>query len=105
MDANLDELRADVAMICDTNMWDADTPAITTTLRSLCAEEITIHAADSDLHFGLFGCAGANPNNILAGLHDADGRARVPADCNVDFQEHGTPATSPPLLAAEARSP
>ena len=26
LDANLDELRADSALICDTNMWDADTP-------------------------------------------------------------------------------
>jgi acetylornithine deacetylase/succinyl-diaminopimelate desuccinylase-like protein len=82
MDANLDELRADVAMICDTNMWDADTPAITTTLRGLCAEEITIHAADRDLHSGFYGSAAANPNHILArilaDLHDADGRVTIP---------------------------
>jgi acetylornithine deacetylase/succinyl-diaminopimelate desuccinylase-like protein len=82
MDANLEELRADVAMICDTNMWDADTPAITTTLRGLCAEEITIHAADRDLHSGFYGSAAANPNHILArilaDLHDADGRVTIP---------------------------
>jgi len=83
IDAHLDELRADVAMICDTNMWDADTPAITTTLRGLCAEEITIHAADRDLHSGFYGSAAANPNHILArilaDLHDAEGRVTIPA--------------------------
>jgi acetylornithine deacetylase/succinyl-diaminopimelate desuccinylase-like protein len=82
IDAHLDELRADVAMICDTNMWDADTPAITTTLRGLCAEEITIHAADRDLHSGFYGSAAANPNHILArilaDLHDAEGRVTIP---------------------------
>ncbi len=82
LDAHVDELRADVAMICDTNMWDKDTPAITTSLRGLCAEEITIHAADRDLHSGFYGSAAANPNHvlarILADLHDAEGRVTIP---------------------------
>ena len=76
------ELKADVAMICDTNMWDAATPAITTSLRGLCAEEITIHAADRDLHSGFYGSAAANPNHvlarILADLHDENGRVTLP---------------------------
>ena len=66
LDAARDELGADVAMICDTNMWDKETPAITTSLRGLCAEEIFIHAADRDLHSGFYGSAAANPNHILA---------------------------------------
>jgi acetylornithine deacetylase/succinyl-diaminopimelate desuccinylase-like protein len=82
IDANLDELRADVALICDTDMWDRNTPAITTTLRGLCGEEITIHAASRDLHSGMYGSAAANPNRvlarILADLHDADGRVTIP---------------------------
>jgi acetylornithine deacetylase/succinyl-diaminopimelate desuccinylase-like protein len=80
--ANLEELRADTALICDTNMWDADTPAITTSLRGLCGEEITIKAADRDLHSGFYGSAAANPNHvlarILADLHDAEGRVTIP---------------------------
>jgi acetylornithine deacetylase/succinyl-diaminopimelate desuccinylase-like protein len=80
--ANEDELRADIALICDTNMWDAATPAITTSLRGLCGEELVIHAADRDLHSGFYGSAAANPNHILArilaDLHDADGRVTLP---------------------------
>jgi acetylornithine deacetylase/succinyl-diaminopimelate desuccinylase-like protein len=82
LDANAEELRADVALICDTGMWDKDTPAITTSLRGLCGEEIVIHAADRDLHSGFYGSAAANPNHvlarILADLRDADGRVTVP---------------------------
>jgi acetylornithine deacetylase/succinyl-diaminopimelate desuccinylase-like protein len=76
------ELQADVAMICDTNMWDKETPAITTSLRGLCAEEIFIHGSDRDLHSGFYGSAAANPNHILArviaDLRDAEGRIAVP---------------------------
>jgi len=79
---NADELRADIGLICDTNMWDPRTPAIQTMLRGLCGEEFTIHAADRDLHSGFYGSAAANPNRILArilsDLHDADGRVTLP---------------------------
>lgn len=96
LDAARDELGADVAMICDTNMWDKETPAITTSLRGLCAEEIFIHAADRDLHSGFYGSAAANPNHILAriiaDLRDADGRIQIPG-----FYE-GVPEPSPELL-------
>ena len=82
LDANADELRADVAMICDTGMWDRDTPAITASLRGLCGEEIVIRAADRDLHSGFYGSAAANPNHVLAriiaDLRDADGRITIP---------------------------
>jgi acetylornithine deacetylase/succinyl-diaminopimelate desuccinylase-like protein len=80
--ANRDELAADIALICDTNMWDASTPAITTSLRGLCGEEIVIHAADRDLHSGFYGSAAANPNHVLAkivaDLRDENGRITLP---------------------------
>ena len=80
--ANAEELRADIGLICDTNMWDPATPAIQTMLRGLCGEEIIIHAADRDLHSGFYGSAAANPNRILArilsDLHDANGRITLP---------------------------
>ena len=83
LSANADELRADIGLICDTNMWDPATPAIQTMLRGLCGEEVIIHAADRDLHSGFYGSAAANPNRILArilsDLHDADGRVTLPS--------------------------
>jgi acetylornithine deacetylase/succinyl-diaminopimelate desuccinylase-like protein len=82
LEANADELKADFALVCDTGMWDHETPAISTALRGLVGEEITIRAADRDLHSGLYGGAAANPIHILArilaDLHDADGRVTVP---------------------------
>ncbi len=79
--SHADELRADIGLICDTNMWDAQTPAIVTMLRGLCGEEVIIHAAEFDLHSGFYGSAAANPNRVLArilsDLHDANGRVTL----------------------------
>ena len=81
LEANAEELKAGAALVCDTSMWDGDTPAIAATLRGLVGEEITISAADRDLHSGLFGGAAANPihilTEILAGLHDETGRVTL----------------------------
>lgn len=80
--ANAEELKADFALVCDTNMWDRETPAISAGLRGLVGEEVTIHAADRDLHSGYFGGAAANPVHILskivADMHDEDGRITIP---------------------------
>ncbi|WP_113486582.1 M20/M25/M40 family metallo-hydrolase [Rhizobium cremeum] len=80
--ANEKELKADFALVCDTGMWDRETPAIAAALRGLVGEEIVIKAADRDLHSGLFGGAAANPIHILvdilAGLHDETGRITLP---------------------------
>jgi acetylornithine deacetylase/succinyl-diaminopimelate desuccinylase-like protein len=77
-----DELAADVVVVSDTNMWDRDTPAITTRLRGLLYTELTVHGPSRDLHSGLFGGLAVNPANALAqvlgGLHDAAGRVQVP---------------------------
>ena len=40
--ANAKELSCDAAFVCDTNMWDARTPAITSRLRGMVHDEITI---------------------------------------------------------------
>ncbi|MFY8099531.1 MAG: M20/M25/M40 family metallo-hydrolase, partial [Allorhizobium sp.] len=79
---NADELKADFALVCDTSMWDRETPAIAAALRGLVGEEVTITAADRDLHSGLFGGAAANPvhilTKILADLHDEAGKVTLP---------------------------
>ena len=82
LEANKDELTTDIALVCDTNMWDPETPAITTMLRGLMMEEVIVTAASRDLHSGLYGGAARNPirvlNRVLADLHDQVGRVAVP---------------------------
>jgi acetylornithine deacetylase/succinyl-diaminopimelate desuccinylase-like protein len=79
---NAAELTADVALICDTGLHEDKYPAITTMLRGMVKEQVTIHAADKDLHSGMYGGAAANPirvlAKILAGLHDERGRVTLP---------------------------
>jgi acetylornithine deacetylase/succinyl-diaminopimelate desuccinylase-like protein len=81
LEANREELSCDLALVCDTGMWDIETPAITTALRGMVSEEIIIKAADRDLHSGLYGGAAANPvhilSKILADLHDDSGRVTL----------------------------
>ena len=92
-----DALAADIAIISDTGMWDVDTPAVTTRLRGMVYVELTLHAAERDLHSGLFGGSALNPINaltrILGDLHDADGRIQLPG-----FY-HGIAETSPAQAA------
>lgn len=83
LEANKDELsQPDLALICDTSMFNRQTPAIMTSLRGLLGEEITITGADRDLHSGYYGGAAINPIRVLAriiaSLHDETGRITVP---------------------------
>ncbi len=80
--AHKDDLASDIALISDTGMWDVDTPAVTTRLRGMNYTEVTLKAANRDLHSGLFGGSALNPINaltrILGELKDADGRIQLP---------------------------
>ncbi len=76
-----DELKADVALVCDTDMFDPQTPSITTMLRGMVGEEIEVTAAAMDLHSGMFGNAARNPNqvvaDIIASLRRPDGSVAI----------------------------
>ena len=80
--ANKAELAADMALISDTGMWNVDTPAITTRLRGMTYAEVTLRAANRDLHSGLYGGSALNPINaltkILGELQDENGRIQLP---------------------------
>lgn len=79
---NAAELRASLAMICDTELFGGTRPAIVTQLRGLVGEEVVIRGADRDLHSGLFGGLAANPIMVLAqalaALKTGDGRITLP---------------------------
>jgi acetylornithine deacetylase/succinyl-diaminopimelate desuccinylase-like protein len=95
--ANASELKADIALVCDTSMWDRQTPAISTMLRGLLYEEVIVQAASADLHSGMYGSAARNPIHVLAkvlaDLHDDNGRITIP-----NFYD-GVPEISPALKA------
>jgi acetylornithine deacetylase/succinyl-diaminopimelate desuccinylase-like protein len=80
--ANKAELTSDLALISDTGMWDVDTPAISTMLRGMTYAQVTLKAANRDLHSGLYGGSALNPINaltrILGELQDANGRIQLP---------------------------
>lgn len=82
MQENAAELGADIALICDTGMFQKTSPAIVTMLRGLLGEEITIHGPSKDLHSGMYGGAAINPirvlTRILAAMHDDQGRITIP---------------------------
>src|SRR5476649_829693 len=79
---NAAELKQDLALVCDTAMWDQKTPAVTTSLRGLVYEDVKITCADRDLHSGVFGGAAQNPIRllmmILAAMWDDNGRVTIP---------------------------
>jgi acetylornithine deacetylase/succinyl-diaminopimelate desuccinylase-like protein len=79
---NAGEFKLDLALICDTSMWDPSTPMVTTSLRGLVYEELKVTCADRDLHSGLFGGAAQNPLRVLARvlgtMHDENGRITIP---------------------------
>jgi acetylornithine deacetylase/succinyl-diaminopimelate desuccinylase-like protein len=74
-------LACDHVVISDSNMFDEGLPSILFSLRGLAYFEIHVKGARSDLHSGQFGGTVTNPGNalsqIIASLHDADGKVAV----------------------------
>jgi acetylornithine deacetylase/succinyl-diaminopimelate desuccinylase-like protein len=75
-------LGADVAVMSDTRMLAPDRPAIGYAQRGTLRVELEVEGPRQDLHSGNFGGAVHNPLQALcemvARLHDADGRVAIP---------------------------
>jgi acetylornithine deacetylase/succinyl-diaminopimelate desuccinylase-like protein len=75
-------LASDIVIISDTQMLGPGRPAVTVGLRGLLNLELKVHGPRGDLHAGTFGGAIHNPlqalSELVAGLHDRDGRVVVP---------------------------
>jgi acetylornithine deacetylase/succinyl-diaminopimelate desuccinylase-like protein len=77
-----ERLKADAALVCDTEMFAPELPTITTGLRGLVYTEVEARGAAHDLHSGMYGGAAPNPVQALAeiitGLKGRDGKIRIP---------------------------
>ena len=75
-------LQADLAIISDTAVYAADTPALTTSVRGLVHWDVRVTGPSEDLHSGYFGGLVRNPIEALAmsiaSLKDEQARVRVP---------------------------
>ncbi len=75
-------LKADAAVVCDTEMFAPGLPTLTTGLRGLVYTEVIARGASHDLHSGMYGGAAPNPMQalaeIIAGLKGPDGKIRIP---------------------------
>ena len=79
---NAGMLAADVVLNPDAGMLAADFPTLTYALRGLAYFELRVYGPEHDLHSGLFGGVVHNPaqalSELIAGMHDADGRIQLP---------------------------
>jgi acetylornithine deacetylase/succinyl-diaminopimelate desuccinylase-like protein len=77
-----DDLRADVALVSDTEMFAPDLPTLCVGLRGMIYTEIEVRGARTDLHSGIYGGAAPNPfvalAQIIAKLKDEGGRILIP---------------------------
>jgi len=80
--AHKDKLKADVALVSDTELFADGVPTLCVGLRGLIYTEIEAQGPARDLHSGMFG--GAAPNavygliELLSKAKDADGRIQIP---------------------------
>jgi acetylornithine deacetylase/succinyl-diaminopimelate desuccinylase-like protein len=77
-----EELKADFALVSDTEMFAPELPTLCVGLRGMVYTEIEVRGAKTDLHSGMYGGAAPNPfvalAQIIAGLKDRDGKILIP---------------------------
>lgn len=75
-------LASDFALNTDSGFLSSETPCITYGLRGLAYFELRLSGPDHDLHSGSYGGVVHNPAQVLceliAGMHDGDGRITLP---------------------------
>jgi acetylornithine deacetylase/succinyl-diaminopimelate desuccinylase-like protein len=75
-------LKADAALICDTEMFAPGLPTLCVGLRGIVYLELEVQGADHDLHSGVYGGAAPNPiqaiAEILSALKDREGHILIP---------------------------
>ena len=76
------KLKADFALVCDTELFAPDLPTLCVGLRGLVYTEIEAVGAKTDLHSGMYGGAAPNPFfgliEIISKLKDAKGKVLIP---------------------------
>jgi len=80
--SNPAELKADFALVSDTEMFAPGLPTLCVGLRGMIYTELEVRGAKTDLHSGMYGGAAPNPffslAQILARLKDEEGRILIP---------------------------
>ncbi|MGE5342983.1 MAG: dipeptidase [Candidatus Omnitrophota bacterium] len=82
LNENPEKLTADICLISDTALLSPEQPCIPYSLRGIWAGEFVVRGPKTDLHSGIYGGVIHNPAQalaeIIAGLHDPEGRVTVP---------------------------
>jgi len=77
-----DNLKADFALVSDTELFAPGLPTLCVGLRGMIYTELEVRGAKTDLHSGMYGGAAPNPFvalvQIIAHLKDEDGRILIP---------------------------
>ena len=75
-------LKADFALVSDTEMFAPELPTLCVGLRGMIYTEIEVRGAKADLHSGMYGGAAPNPfvalAQIIAELKDREGKILIP---------------------------
>jgi acetylornithine deacetylase/succinyl-diaminopimelate desuccinylase-like protein len=92
------ELKADFALISDTELFAPGLPTLCVGLRGMIYTELEVRGAKTDLHSGMYGGAAPNPfmalAQMLARLKDEEGRILIPG-----FYDDIIPPSPEELLA------
>ena len=76
------KLKADFALVCDTELFAPELPTLCVGLRGLVYTEIEAFGAKTDLHSGMYGGAAPNPFfaliEIISKLKDSKGKVLIP---------------------------